>query len=414
MATFVDEAQIHVKGGDGGAGCVSFRREAYVTRGGPDGGDGGDGGSVWLVADPNVSSLLGFHDQPFRRAPNGTHGKGAKRHGHRGESITVAVPIGTTVRSLQGEVLADLSEPGVKWRAAEGGRGGHGNAKFLSNRRRAPHFAEQGEVGEEFWFDLELKLVADVALVGLPNTGKSTLVSVMSAAKPKIADYPFTTLVPNLGVARYDDTDFVIADVPGLIEGAALGKGLGHQFLRHVERARVLAIVVDLAPAHELTPDEQINVLVHELEAYRPDLLERPRVVVGNKADVTEFGPDQFDGLRVSGATREGIHDLLGQLAHLVTGARAEVAVVPSSVVLTPAASGVVVRRGDDGAFHVEGRDARRAVALSDLTDFGALQVARARLNNLGVDRALVKAGAVPGDRVIVGGVEFEFDPGAL
>ncbi len=414
MTTFIDQAQLHVKAGDGGAGCVSFRREAYVTRGGPNGGDGGSGGSVWLVSDVNVSSLLGFHDHPFRRAANGVHGKGANRHGHSGDDVIVPVPVGTTIRALTGELVADLSEPGIRWRAAEGGRGGHGNAKFLSNRRRAPHFAEQGEVGEEFWFDLELKLVADVALVGFPNAGKSTLISVMSAAKPKIADYPFTTLVPNLGVARYADADFVIADVPGLIEGAAQGRGLGHQFLRHIERARVLALVVDLAPTHEYSPAEQVEVLLRELAEYRPELLERPRVVVGNKADITPAPPDAPVDMVVSGATRAGVPALLAQLAELVSRARAEATVTPSTVVLTPAPSGVTVRRADDGSFHVEGREARRAVALSDLTDFGALQVVRTRLGRLGVDRALVRAGAVPGDRVIIGGMEFEFDPGAL
>ena len=251
MSQFVDEAQLNVRGGDGGAGCVSFRREGPVAKGGPNGGDGGQGGDVWLVADHNVASLLAFRDHPHRRAGNGVHGKGKDMHGRGGDDEVVVVPEGTVVRDLYtGEVLAELWNHGDRWRAAAGGRGGRGNARFLTNQRRAPTFAEQGEHGEERWLKLELQLMADVALVGFPNVGKSTLISVISAAKPKIADYPFTTLEPNLGVVRVDDdTEFVVADIPGLIEGASEGKGLGHRFLRHVERARVLCLLVDLAVA---------------------------------------------------------------------------------------------------------------------------------------------------------------------
>ncbi len=223
MSGFVDEAQVHVKAGNGGAGSVSFRREAHVSRGGPDGGDGGRGGDVWLVASTNQASLLGFRDHPHRRAGNGTHGMGKQRHGARGADLEVPVPVGTSVRELDGGVLADLTAAGDRWLAAGGGRGGRGNARFLSNRRRAPAFAEQSEAGEERWLDLELKLIADAALVGFPNAGKSTLISTLSAAKPKIADYPFTTLEPHLGVVRVgsppDDTEFVLADIPGLVEG---------------------------------------------------------------------------------------------------------------------------------------------------------------------------------------------------
>ncbi|HUO47783.1 MAG TPA: GTPase ObgE, partial [Acidimicrobiales bacterium] len=242
MSGFVDECQLNVRGGDGGAGCVSTRREAHVPKGGPDGGDGGDGGDVWLVADRNVASLLAFRDHPHRRAGSGTHGQGKKRHGRRGDDLEVPVPEGTEVRDGDGHLVADLVRAGDRWRAAAGGRGGRGNARFLSNRRRAPSFAEQGEPGEERWLRLELKLMADVALVGFPNVGKSTLISRISAAKPKIADYPFTTLEPNLGVVSTGETEFVVADVPGLIEGASEGRGLGHRFLRHVERARVLVV----------------------------------------------------------------------------------------------------------------------------------------------------------------------------
>ena len=255
MAGFVDEAQVHLKAGNGGAGAVSFRREAHVARGGPDGGDGGNGGNVFLEASHDVVSLLSFADHPHRRGEDGEHGGGKKRHGRSAHDLIVKVPEGTIVRTLDGEVLADLAHDGDRLIAAEGGVGGRGNARFLSNRLRAPSFAEQGEFGEERWLNLELKLLADVALVGFPNVGKSTLVSRVSAAKPKIADYPFTTLEPHLGVVRLggerDGTEFTIADIPGLIEGASDGKGLGFDFLRHIERARVLLVLADLSPLAE-------------------------------------------------------------------------------------------------------------------------------------------------------------------
>lgn len=318
MSQFVDECQLNVRAGDGGAGCVAFRREGPVAMGGPNGGDGGKGGDVWLVADRNVASLLAFRDHPHRIAGNGVHGKGKDLHGRRGESLEVKVPEGTVIRDMySGEVLADLQHHGDRWLAAHGGRGGRGNARFLTNRRRAPSFAEQGEHGEERWLKLELKLLADVALVGFPNAGKSTFISVVSAAKPKIADYPFTTLEPNLGVVRFDDgAEFVIADVPGLIEGAAEGRGLGHRFLRHVERARVLCILVDLAPVDETSPDEQVRILLDELGKYDPRLLERPRVIVGTKTDMAD--PDrvrQWSGPVISSITRQGLRELVGQLA---------------------------------------------------------------------------------------------------
>src|SRR5579875_2031415 len=285
MAAFVDEAQLHVKAGDGGAGAIAFRREAHVAKGGPDGGDGGKGGSVWLVADRNVASLSGFKDHPHRRAGDGTHGSGARRHGRGAEDLEVGVPEGTVVRDLDGRVLVDLAVEGDRWLAASGGEGGRGNARFLSNRRRAPAFAEQAELGEEKWLNLELKLMADVALVGFPNAGKSTLISRISAAKPKVADYPFTTLEPHLGVVRFDEHEFVVADIPGLIEGASEGKGLGHRFLRHIERARVLLVLCDLDAADGRSASEQQRVLLDELGRYQPELLDRPRLVVGSKAD---------------------------------------------------------------------------------------------------------------------------------
>jgi GTPase len=409
MSGFVDEAQLQVKAGDGGAGVVSFRREAHVARGGPDGGDGGGGGDVWLVADHDTASLLGFKDHPHRRAVSGTHGMGKGRHGRAGADLEVPVPEGTVVRSLEGDVLADVAHQGERWLAAKGGQGGRGNARFLSNQRRAPSFAEQGEVGEERWFNLELKLMADVALVGFPNAGKSTLISRISAAKPKIAAYPFTTLEPHLGVVRFGEHEFVVADIPGLIEGASEGRGLGHRFLRHIERARVLVVLIDLAPDDRRSPAGQERILLEELRRYRPELLVRPRVVVGSKADCADPTLD-WTGARISAVTGEGLTVLFGQMGTLVGQARAAVTPAVEFVIHRPEPVGLVVERGDDGSFVVRGRPAERAVALSDLTNAQALAYAQKRLKHLGVDRALSRAGARQGDRVRIGGFEFEYE----
>ena len=414
MSGFVDQAQLHARAGDGGAGAVSWRREAHVDRGGPDGGDGGHGGDVWLVASVNQSSLLGFRDHPFRRATDGVHGSGSKRHGARGKDLVVPVPVGTVVRDRSSAVICDLDQDGARAMVAEGGQGGRGNARFLSNRRRAPAFAEQGEKGQEFWLDMELKLMADVALVGFPNAGKSTLISTVSAAKPKVAAYPFTTLEPHLGVVRVggarDGTEFVVADIPGLVEGAAEGKGLGHQFLRHIERARVLVVLLDLgAPdAGGVAPSEQRRVLLSELGSYRPELLERPRIVVGSKADMGADDEGVCD-MVLSAAAGSGVGALVERLAPLVHDARAEAAVASVSeiVVHRPALEGVAVERAGSGIWVVRGRAAERAVALSDLTDEGAQAEVVRRLRRLGVDRALARAGARDGDDVTVGAMTF-------
>jgi GTP-binding protein len=420
MPGFVDQAQLHARAGDGGAGAVSWRREAHVARGGPDGGDGGHGGDVWLVASANEASLLGFRDHPFRRATDGTHGSGSKRHGARGKDVEVAVPVGTTVRDRNGGLVCDLATNGARFMVAEGGQGGRGNARFLSNRRRAPAFAEQGEKGQEHWLDMELKLMADVALVGFPNAGKSTLISTVSAAKPKIADYPFTTLEPHLGVVRVggvrDGTELVMADIPGLVEGAAGGKGLGHQFLRHIERARVLVVMLDLAaPAQggEL-PSAQLRTLLSELGAYQPELLDRPRIVVGSKADVAADEEGVCE-IVLSAVTGVGAGPLVERLGALVHEARATAADVARSevVVHRPAPEGVDVQRAGAGAWVVVGRAAERAVAFSDLTDGGAQAEAWRRLRRLGVDRALARAGVRDGDEVTVGSMTFTWEEDA-
>ncbi len=408
MSGFVDEAQLNVHGGDGGAGCVSFRREGPVAFGGPNGGDGGKGGDVWMVADRNVASLLAFRDHPHRRAGDGVHGKGKDQHGRRGESLEVHVPEGTVFSDMYtGELLADLANHGDRWLAAGGGRGGRGNAKFWSNKRRAPTFAEQGEHGEERWLKLELKLMADVALVGFPNVGKSTLISVISAAKPKIANYPFTTLEPNLGVVKLDEhTEFVVADIPGLIEGASEGRGLGHQFLRHIERARVMCIMLDLASMEGISPEEQERVLLHELGQYRPELLERPRIVIGTKSDIAD---QPWDGERLSAATNQGVRELVGKMAALVHVARSEQPANEGIVILRPEPEGGRVERMGEHEFRLVGRQVERIVALNDVTTPEALSYIDHQLKRLGVQRMLARAGAMDGDVVWIAGFSFEY-----
>ncbi len=328
MARFVDQVKIHVKAGDGGHGCVSFRREKYVPRGGPDGGDGGRGGDVILVADPQLHTLYDFYHRVHFRAENGRPGMGKKMTGRDGEDLILRVPVGTVVRDAEtGEVLGDLVRPGQRLIVARGGKGGRGNARFATPTNQAPRYAEPGRPGEERWLILELKLIADVGLVGLPNAGKSTLLSRISAARPKIADYPFTTLQPNLGVvALSDERTFVVADLPGLIEGAHRGVGLGLDFLRHVERTRVLLQVID---ASSEDPLRDFEIIEKEMAHYQPELLKKPRAVALNKIDLI---PDR-NLLRpvketlerkghpvylISAATGEGLRDLLEGLWRLL------------------------------------------------------------------------------------------------
>ncbi|MEY4175172.1 MAG: GTPase Obg [Actinomycetota bacterium] len=408
MSGFVDEAQLNVQGGDGGAGCVSFRREGPVAFGGPNGGDGGKGGDVWLVADRNVASLLAFKDHPHRRADNGVHGQGKDMHGKRGRDLEVHVPEGTVITDMYtGELLADLANHGDRWMAVAGGRGGRGNAKFLSNRRRAPSFAEQGEHGEERWLKLELKLMADVALVGFPNVGKSTLISVISAARPKIANYPFTTLEPNLGVVRQQGlTEFVVADIPGLIEGASEGKGLGHRFLKHIERARVLCVMLDLEDIEGPPPEEQLRILLHELGQYQPELLERPRVVVGTKADSAIF---DWDGMAISSITNQGVRELVQKMSQLVQQARSQQPDTEGIVIIRPEPEGARVERLDEHEFRLVGKQVERVVALNDVTTPEALSYIDYQLKRLGVPKMLAKAGAIDGDVIWIAGFSFEY-----
>jgi GTPase len=442
MATFVDRVVLHLAAGNGGHGVASVHREKFKPLGGPDGGNGGNGGDVVVRVDPQVTTLLEYHRGPHRTAPNGRPGEGSERNGANGEDLVLIVPDGTVVSTRDGQVLADLVGPGAEYVAARGGRGGLGNKALASPRRKAPGFALLGEPGERLDVVLELKTLADVALIGFPSAGKSSLVSVMSAARPKIADYPFTTLVPNLGVVTAGGERFTIADVPGLIPGASQGKGLGLQFLRHVERCHVLVHVIDCAtlePGRD--PLTDLDVIEQELAAYVPDaslgglpLAERVRVVVLNKADVPEarelaemVRPDLEErGLEVhivSAVAHTGLRELTFALAGHVRRARQEQAdeQVPTRVVLRPRAkddSGFLVRREntpDGEVFRVLGERPTRWVRQTDFANDEAVGYLADRLARLGVEEELLKAGAVAGSTVLIGpeddAVVFDWEP---
>ncbi|QFG68912.1 GTPase ObgE [Ornithinimicrobium pratense] len=441
MANFVDRVVLHLRAGNGGHGVASVHREKFKPLGGPDGGNGGRGGDVILRVDAQVTTLVDYHHGPHRSAPNGKPGEGGERHGAQGEDLTLFVPSGTVVTTRAGEVLADLVGDGTEYVVARGGRGGLGNKALASTRRKAPGFALLGEPGEETEVVLELKTLADVALIGFPSAGKSSLVSVMSAAKPKIADYPFTTLVPNLGVVTAGGNRFTMADVPGLIPGASEGKGLGLQFLRHVERCHVLVHVIDCAtlePGRD--PLTDLEVIEHELAEYVPHgqlggipLAERVRVVVLNKADVPEarelaemVRPDlQEQGYEVhivSAVAHQGLKDLGYALAAHVRKAREEQIVVePARVIVRPQALDdqgfrVVRENTSDGeVFRVVGERPTRWVRQTDFANDEAVGYLADRLNRLGVEDELLKAGAVAGSTVLIGpqddAVVFDWEP---
>ncbi|OXM63006.1 GTPase ObgE [Amycolatopsis vastitatis] len=430
---FVDRAVIHLTAGDGGNGCASVHREKFKPLGGPDGGNGGNGGDVLLVVDPNVHTLLDFHFRPHAKAGNGKMGQGGNRAGAAGETLTMKVPSGTVVFTEDGELVADLIGPGTTFVAAQGGRGGLGNASLSSKARKAPGFALLGEPGETRNLTLELRSVADVGLLGFPSAGKSSLISVLSAAKPKIADYPFTTLVPNLGVITGGDTVFTMADVPGLIPGASEGKGLGLDFLRHIERCAVLVHVVDCAtldPGRD--PLSDVDALEAELAKYTPSLggklEERPRVVVLNKIDVpeaaelAEFVRPELEArglpvFEVSTASRKGLRELTFALAAIVEKYReAQPVLEPEKIVLRPLAvddSGFTVEADpeEEGAFIVRGARPERWIRQTDFGNDEAVGYLADRLNRLGVEDQLAKLGARPGSPVTIGDVQFEWEP---
>lgn len=415
---FIDQARITARGGSGGNGVVSFRREKYVPRGGPDGGDGGRGGSVLLAADPQRTTLSEFRHKKRFTAASGGHGAGQNCHGKAGDDIVIPVPLGTLVYE-DGKLLADLSHAGERVMIARGGRGGLGNQHFATAVKQAPRFAQRGEPGEERTLDLQLKLLADAGIVGAPNAGKSTLLASVSAARPKIADYPFTTLEPQLGVVNVDiDAHFVLVDVPGLIEGASKGAGLGDQFLRHVERTRVLIHLIDgaAAPAQAV---KQLRMIEGELRAWNPRLLRVQRIVAVSKQDlpsaqktlaaVRKAVGDHVYG--ISAATGAGIKELMGVVYNAVREAHAKADETEGEVVLRPrpkpADASVMVRKEGRRAFRVSGSKIERVAAMTDLgTDEGQVYFQRA-LVRTGARRKLEKAGAKPGDRIRVGEAEI-------
>jgi len=419
--TFIDEARIHVAAGDGGGGATSFRREKYRPKGPPDGGNGGDGGSVILQVDTNVATLAELARHPHQKADRGRHGSGNDKHGAAGADRVLAVPDGTVVTAEDGTVIADLVGEEAAAVVAPGGRGGRGNAALATSRRRAPGFAERGEKGEARWIRLELKMLADVGLVGFPNAGKSSLVARLSAARPKIAAYPFTTLSPNLGVAQAGDTRFVVADVPGLIEGASAGKGLGLAFLRHLERCRVLCFVLDLGG--EPSPARALEALRAELRAHLAAFDDRPGIVVANKVDLDAATPmiaEAEEAARAAGfafvaasAVRgDGIEELLDLLGTTVERARTAAPPEPSHrlIRLRPGSEEVEVAR-EDAAWRVTSARAVRLLERFDIENPDALAFIQERLVAMGVEDALARAGARAGDEVRIGDIAFEFTP---
>ena len=435
--TFTDLSHINVKGGDGGAGCMSFRREAFVPKGGPDGGDGGHGGSVIVEADAQLSSLIDYRYKHHFRAGRGTHGQGARRYGRDGEDLVLKVPLGTVVRELDPQTqtpmyqIADLTQPGERVIVAPGGAGGRGNIHFVTSVRRAPAFAEKGEPALEHWIELEMKLMADAALVGMPSVGKSSIIARISAARPKVADYPFTTLVPNLGVARATSgQSFVAADVPGLIEGASEGKGLGHQFLRHIERTALIMHVVDVTGGYEGRDVIEDYVTINaELAAYASELAVRPQVVVANKCDLpgceeaverlrAAAEADGHEFFAVSAATGLGLDALVNRVAAMVADLRREVAAAEPERDLTETwerdrqrrDKRMVIRREECHVWRVSGAAIERMVVQTDWENDEAVAFLQHRFDRCGLDLQLAKAGAVNGDEIRILGFAFTYE----
>ena len=434
---FADSAKIFIKSGKGGDGHVSFRRELFVAAGGPDGGDGGHGGNVVVVADPQLSSLIDYRYKHHFKAARGIHGKGARRHGADGADLVLRVPLGTVVRELDPTTqeplyeIADLTSPHERVIVASGGRGGLGNTHFVTSVRRAPAFAEKGEPAQDHWIELEMKLMADVALVGMPSVGKSSLIARISAARPKIADYPFTTLIPNLGVVRAKDgQSFVCADIPGLIEGASEGKGLGHQFLRHIERTALLAHMVDVTGGFEgRDPIDDYHIINRELEAYAPELSRRPMVVLANKCDMPNT-EEQVEGLlRIAEADGHqffAISTVTGQnLDELVVWCASTVAELRQELALTEPTEDrsefweslrkrrdnhLTIEREERHVWRVSGTAIERMVIQTDWDNDEAVAYLQHRFDRIGFDEQLIKAGARNGDEIRILGFAFSFE----
>ena len=431
-----DRARIHVTAGAGGDGCLSFRREAHVPKGGPNGGDGGRGGDVVLVCDDSMRDLETFRRQAHFKARRGGHGQGSLRHGKDGETLEIAVPPGTEARVEADGTVHDLVRPGQRAVVARGGPGGRGNKRFAGPTHQTPRFAERGLPGEETWITLQLKLLADVGLVGLPNAGKSSLLSRLTRAHPKVADYPFTTLEPALGTLETEDRQLVIADIPGLIEGASAGAGLGHDFLAHIERTRLLVHVLDLAPLDGSDPVANYATVERELELHNPRLSVLPRVLALSKADLVDpetretaraawadrLGPD-VPVIVTSSATRLGLDELTAELVRRVPVAEAPEAIIEIATpdeelaehrVFRPAAQrAYTVAKVGDGVYRVSGKGIERLVARYDLDNADALAYLERRLRGIGVIRALQEQGFEPGDEVEIAGIAFDLDPGA-
>jgi len=417
---FIDEAEITVAAGDGGDGIVAWRREKYVPKGGPAGGDGGHGGSIYLEATPELSTLVEFRYRRKFAAEDGKPGGTSNKSGRSGDDLIVAVPVGTLVFRVRDDgaqdFVADLNASGARVLAAKGGRGGLGNQHFATSVRQAPRFAEHGEPGERFALRLELRLLADCGIVGMPNAGKSTLLSVVSAARPKIADYPFTTLEPQLGVVRVaDEESFVMVDVPGLVHGAHEGVGLGDQFLKHIERTRALVHLLDGAKSLDEILAEKATI-ESELEAWNPKLLEKPRLLVLNKLDLPDARAalpelrERFPGVRgISAATGEGVRDLIHAVARTIESAPLPQAVPPPVRIELSAPDAFVIERRDDGTFVILGERVERLAAMTNFDSDEALARFERALERMGVEKRLSEMGAVEGDTVRIGPYEFTY-----
>lgn len=425
---FYDYVKIYVKAGAGGNGVVTFRREKYVAMGGPSGGDGGDGADVVFVADEGLSTLVDFKYRQHYKAERGENGMRKNMHGKNGEDMIVKVPVGTIVRDDEtGEVLADIVEKDQRVVVAKGGRGGRGNARFSSAKNRAPEIAENGEPGQERWLRLELKLLADAALVGLPNAGKSTLISRVSGSRPKIADYPFTTLVPNLGVVNLEPgMSFVLADIPGLIEGAADGVGLGHRFLRHVERSRLLLHLVDMSGLGESEPWEDFATIDKELELYRADLAERRRIIVANKMEMPDakekleefkkhIGKDRngedYQIFEISALTGEGLHDLMYKVYEILQDTPLPEPAKQDEIkhTVVTAAPDFEIEEVEEGLWRVTGEKVEKLVIMTNWEHDDSLRRLQNILTKIGLDAALKEAGAQDGDLVQIADKEFDY-----
>lgn len=420
---FLDEAKIYIKAGDGGRGMSSFLREKYIAAGGPDGGDGGRGGSVYFVADPEKNTLLDFRYRKHLKAEDGGNGGRKRCHGKAGQDLEVPVPPGTIVKTAEGDIIADLDEPGKRVMVARGGRGGLGNVHFATSTNQAPRIAQKGEPGEERWLILELRLIADVGIIGYPNAGKSTFLAATTRATPKIANYPFTTLSPNLGVAEIHDRVITLADIPGLIEGAHEGIGLGHEFLRHIARTKVLLHLIDGTQEDPIAAYQTVNA---ELSLFDEMLAEKPQVVVINKIDVTEvrerlpeitaeFSRLGITPLAMSAATGSGVPAVLEKVSHLLDDlATAEPVAAPTAeepVVLRPEPRRIApffVER-EAGGYRVVGRNVERLVSMTDMENEEGVRFLQRQLKKMGVTEALEKAGVQRGDLVRFGKIELEW-----